>query len=263
LYTQPAILEISYELAPAGEGEGKRPALFDDFRTTLHPPQLGGGLFLGRTRWLVEAPAGEVVLHAGHDATLEQEWGLKGWLLAPRPTASRANLEAWLNASPAAVTGEEEDPGLVCWQTNPTRLHLVHVPERAWLLGWSMVCLAVGLGVALLPRGRAAGRFLLGLVVAAVGLGVAGTALFWPGVLPAILLGCEPGAAVLVVVLAIHWTVQRRYRRQLVFMPGFTRLKAGSSLLRGGTNNRPREPSTVDGPAPALPPDNAPPLIPG
>jgi hypothetical protein len=40
---------------------------------------------------------------------------------------------------------------------------------------------------------------------------------------------------------------------RLVFLPGFKRLKPGSSLLRG-SSNRLREPSTVDEPAAAPPP---------
>jgi hypothetical protein len=86
------------------------------------------------------------------------------------------------------------------------------------------------------------------LVVTLIGLAAALTAYLWPGVLPMVLYGCLPGMAVLVPVVVVQWMLHRRYRRQLVFMPGFTRLKPGSSLIRAGSSNRPREPSTVDGP---------------
>jgi len=43
--------------------------------------------------------------------------------------------------------------------------------------------------------------------------------------------------------------LHERYRRQVVFMPGFTRVKSGSSLIRPGISNRKREVSTVDDPA--------------
>jgi hypothetical protein len=52
---------------------------------------------------------------------------------------------------------------------------------------------------------------------------------------------------VLAVVVATQWTLQQRYRRQVILMPGFARLKAGSSLIRN-SNNRPRDPSTIDEP---------------
>ena len=80
-------------------------------------------------------------------------------------------------------------------------------------------------------------------------------ALLWPGVLAAVAYGCEPGVLVLLLVLGIPWMLHQRYRRQVVFMPGFTRARAGSSLIRnGGTGSAPRprgEPSTVDVPGSA------------
>jgi hypothetical protein len=52
----------------------------------------------------------------------------------------------------------------------------------------------------------------------------------------------------------LQWFFQRRYRRQVVFMPGFTRLATGSSLVKHGSSHRPRaEPSTVDAPVGSIP----------
>jgi hypothetical protein len=90
--------------------------------------------------------------------------------------------------------------------------------------------------------------------VAAAGL------LFWPSALGAVIYGCEPGLVVVLLVAAVQWALHQRYRRQLVFMPGFSRRKPGSSLTQprepGRTGShpptRPREPSTVD--APQAPP---------
>jgi hypothetical protein len=48
-----------------------------------------------------------------------------------------------------------------------------------------------------------------------------------------------------------HWLVQARYRRQLVFMTGFSQPKPGSTLVRGEGSKRGREPSTVDAPGSA------------
>ena len=71
--------------------------------------------------------------------------------------------------------------------------------------------------------------------------------LLWPGLLAMLLYGAQPGAVVLVLIM--QWLLHQRYRRQVVFMPGFTRVKAGSSLIRSSSmQNRPREPSTIDAP---------------
>jgi hypothetical protein len=86
------------------------------------------------------------------------------------------------------------------------------------------------------------------LALALACLGSAGW--FWPELLPAVLLGALPGLALLAVLLTLQWMVHERYRRQLVFMPGFTRVKKGSSLIRPSSVNRQREPSTVDVPPP-------------
>jgi hypothetical protein len=66
-------------------------------------------------------------------------------------------------------------------------------------------------------------------------------------VLPVVLYGIQPGVLVLVLVGGFLWLRQHRYRRQLVFMPGFSRTSPGSSVMRAGSSHRPRgEPSTVD-----------------
>ena len=87
------------------------------------------------------------------------------------------------------------------------------------------------------------------LLLLLVGLMVITAGLMWPQLLAPVVYGCQPGLLVLLVVLSLHWLVQERYRRQVVFMPGFTRMQSNSSLLRAGQGNRPREPSTVDSPA--------------
>jgi hypothetical protein len=50
---------------------------------------------------------------------------------------------------------------------------------------------------------------------------------------------------VLSVVLLLQWLLQQRYRRQMLFMPGFARLRKGSSISRREAPPG-REPSTVD-----------------
>jgi hypothetical protein len=46
----------------------------------------------------------------------------------------------------------------------------------------------------------------------------------------------------------VQWLLHERYRRQIVFLPSFSRSRAGSSLLRGGVQRPHGEPSTVDAP---------------
>jgi hypothetical protein len=91
--------------------------------------------------------------------------------------------------------------------------------------------------------------------------------LFWPSLLGAVIYGCEPGLLVVFLVVLLQWALHQRYRRQVVFMPGFSRRKTGSSLTQSRDPSRPgsqpptrpapgaageparrREPSTVDVP---------------
>jgi hypothetical protein len=126
---------------------------------------------------------------------------------------------------------------------------------------WFMICsgivLLVGLELAVLPRRAASGldgrrsdskrRVWLaigGLVVAS------GAALgwLWPSLLTAALYGAIPGLVIVLFLLLSQWLLHERYKRQLLFMPGFTRIKGGSSLIKSTSNNRGAEQSTIDAP---------------
>jgi hypothetical protein len=248
--TDSVILDIVYQIDPAdAAAEGAESGgWFGSWQTTLRPPVLRSAVFLGRVRWQVQLNSGQVIVHAGQNAVSEQEWGLRGWLLAPQAGLSSAELEEWLSGSPAAAGSEESGSALVCWQGSPQPLHVISLPQKTWLLICSLLFLVVGLGLSIVPFSCGPFRVLGWSVGIAGALGLAVTAFLWPDVFPAILYGCEPGLVILVLVLAVEWMLQRRYRRQLVFMPGFSRLKPGSSLVRAGSSNRPREPSTVDVP---------------
>src|SRR5205085_10575570 len=83
-------------------------------------------------------------------------------------------------------------------------------------------------------------------------VGAFALSLFLPAILASLLYGSQPGLVVIFLIMAVHWLWQERYRRQIVFIPGFARLKTGSSLIRGSSApraSRPREASTVDSPA--------------
>ncbi|HKI38807.1 MAG TPA: hypothetical protein VKA46_43560, partial [Gemmataceae bacterium] len=167
-----------------------------------------------------------------------------GWLFALRPTVSTGDFESWFvgrDGYRPEETRPYPDPAVAVWRSAPEPLRLSHVPEQPWLLVCSLTLLIVGLALAFLSLSRA----VFWGTLATIGVAALLVGLFWPGVLGAILYGCQPGALVLLPVLAVQWLMHQRYRRQVVFLPGFTRVKAGSSLNRG--SNRPRgEPSTVD-----------------
>jgi hypothetical protein len=91
-------------------------------------------------------------------------------------------------------------------------------------------------------------RFALGFIVLAVVLAVVALGLFHEYMLPVLLMGCQPGLAVLAVVAAVQWILQERYRRQLIFMPSFSRVPQGSTIIRS-QSKPPRDPSTIDAPA--------------
>jgi hypothetical protein len=243
LYRTPTVLELRYQIGPGRmDSQGR-------LQTTLYPPQLRGGVLLGRVRWLVSLPAEWVAYCPGSRVSVEQHWGLRGYLLGPKAAATALDLERWFNAradtepEPAAAGGE-----LVCAQAAPEPLMIWHVATQAWVLGCSLLFLALGLLLYFtgLPRG------VFWAVILLLGLALLTTGLLWPSLLPLLAYGCEPGVVVLVVVIGAQWFMQRRYRRQVVFMPGFSRLAPGSSIVRTGSNHgsshRRREPSTVDAP---------------
>jgi hypothetical protein len=237
LYQKPVLLEVTYR-ADAGSMESN-----GLWQLILRPPQLPGAILLGRARWQVDLPAGWLPVSPRGGTIVEQRWGWWGWLPAPRPAWSPSELEQWLGPSGRPVSIEETAPSLVCWQSALEPVTLVYAPQRLWLLVCSSLVLAVGLGLVLAPLSRAlfwACLVVLGAAVAAVGV-------YAPAALPAIAYGSEPGVLVFLLAVATQWIQHQRYRRQVIFMPGFTRLKAGSSLIRGG--NGPRDPSTIDEPS--------------
>lgn len=252
LYKKPVVLELRYQMTPGRpDGSGR-------LQTTLSPPRLRGNVFPGRVRWQVGMPPSWVPISLGGQTTVEQRWGFRGWLPAPRSSAAPADLERWFTASsdPRAPVDYVVDSAVrnfelgtrgsdvVCWQANLAPLVVVHAAEPLWLLLCSLTFLASGL---ILYFTSSAPR-LFGLLLVLLGASVVVAGIFWPSTLPFVVYGCEPGVLILLLVASSLWWRQSRYRRQVVFMPGFTRVAAGSSVMRtSGSSLRPRgEPSTVD-----------------
>jgi hypothetical protein len=242
LYTGPVVLDVRYQAdSVRGDARGGLAAV-------LQPPAVAGAVLLGRTCWQVDLPPGWLPLCGGTGLTVEQHWDRRGWLLAPGPAAGNAELEGWFLGTDASGPAEEGEPALVGWQTTPGPFTLVPVPQQVWLLACSLGLLAAGLVLFFAPLPRV----VFWVIASLLGVAVGAAGVLVPAALPAVVYGCEPGAVVLLLVLAVQGLLHHRYRRQVIFMPGFSRPKTGSSLLRGGSSHRrqepPREPSTIDEP---------------
>jgi hypothetical protein len=238
-----SVVDFVYQAAPG------RLAGNHLLQSTLIVPVPRGDLGQAPVRWQVALPASWVPIAFSGSLAAEQQWGWRGWLLAPRPALAPGDLERWFFGAEAVVHLDEQQPwggiSFTGWRNGLEPLRLYHAPQQAWLLACSLVLLGIGLSFYFLPLPR--GLFLGATMLLVLALSSAG--LLWPGLLSALIYGCEPGALVLLAAIGWQWLLHRRYRRQLVFMPGFARLKASSSVTRGSSVVRKRtEPSTVDNP---------------
>src|SRR5262249_43709176 len=143
------VLDLRYQMAPSqSEGQAR-------VQTTFYPPRLKGNVFQGRVRWYVGLPANWVPVHVADQVAVEQRWGFRGWVPAPRAAVSAAELERWFTANPdLRGTGTEGSPEIgtrssevVCWQANLAPLVLSHTTESLWWLTCSLAFLILGLGL--------------------------------------------------------------------------------------------------------------------
>ena len=232
-----AILEVTYQLPRDHlRNEGY-------FQTGLHAPEFVGKVIVQQVRWQVSFPNGVLPLVVGENSSSLQHWAWRDWLLTPQSALTSLQLEQWLTAPPS--DDPPVTPSLVLARNTLEPLYLVRIPQYFWLGLCSGLVLLVGLGI----NSSGLSSFKATLLLVLLGLVVVVLGLFLPAVLPTVLYGCQPGAVVLGIILLVQWMVQERYRRQVVFMPGFQRLKPGSSLVRSGSGSRPRDASTIDAPA--------------
>jgi hypothetical protein len=246
------VLEARYRL-PAWrvDGGGGRASRWE---AVFLPPRLRDAVFVGPLRWqLADLPGAVTPVTFTAGAALEQRWVWHAGLLTARPARTGADLEQWFRDGQELPGADDAEAaggtGWVVRAAAPEPLRLVLVPRTAGLLAVSLVVLAAGLGLfALRRRPLAAGAMAVGLAAALVA-----AALLWPQPTAVALAAGQPGLVVLGLVFLGHWFLQKRYRRKVVFLPGFKRVKTGSSLMRGGSG-RPqpaREPSTIDAPPPS------------
>jgi hypothetical protein len=235
---KPAVLEVLFQSPPGGSSAGP-------LHTTLDPPRILRAT-AAPTCWQVSVPPGRVLLAPESAAGAERTWTRRGVLLA-------ASLSA-----PSDLRNDEEPVALVSWQDQSEPLVLTHASQLAWLLVCSLGLLVGGWGLYWSAQSQANGRSCLSVgcwpMLALAALAIASAALFWPTLLCAIVYGCEPGAVVLLAVVGVQWLMHQRYRRQIVFLPSFSRGRTGSSLIRRSPSHRPQngEPSTVDAPPPSV-----------
>jgi hypothetical protein len=194
----------------------------------------------------VALPGDWVPLFDDGSLPAELAWVWRGWLVGTRPTSSAAELERWLDERALADDSESPSASVVSWRTDLEPLAIRHAPQQVWLLGCSVSLLAAAL-VLYMVRARPVVFFLL---LAGLAVGALAIALSWSGALSALIYGCEPGLAALLVIVVVQWLLHQRYRRQVVFLPSFKRVKASGSVVSVNGGSRPREPSTVD----AVPP---------
>ncbi len=234
-HQQPLVLDVEYHLSAA--------ALDSEpfWQTRLYPPVFRGEVYVPRVGWQVSLATNWTPLMGGGKTVLDFHWAYRQGLLKPEPTAIWEQ-EKWHSAS--GSWEYDAQASLTFWRPTLGPVQLVQVPWQGWFLLCSGVLLVVGLGLSF----ASLGRLLFWLVVSILLLGILAARFLWPSVVPLVVYGCQPGAVVLVILVTVQWFLQERYRRQLVFLPGFARVKAGSSLIRSQTASRPTGTSTVDAP---------------
>jgi hypothetical protein len=219
LDSNPTIVGIRYRL------NSDHASLIEPFRCALRPAVLRNSVHLGRTRWHIELPSGRIAIYSGNDSVAEDGWGLRGWLIGPHPALSGSDLEQWPPGGAKSQSLETTEPSFVASQTAIGTLPLVHVPERAWLFGCSVIGLLLGWGVVRL-RGSSFwfSVILLGLVLCTM-------MVLCPEISRLVAYGCEPALVVAFALAGTSFIRQGRYHRHIMYIPGFTRLH-GSTLAR-------------------------------
>jgi hypothetical protein len=209
-------------------------------RRTVSPATMHNTFLRGRARWQIHLQEPGLPLLAGNSANVEQSWSWRNGLFRPRPAVDAGEVERWFAGHEVDTETVGRDAELLCWQTELARVSFWQMPERLWLLLCSVIFLVSALFLFFMPLGR----FVFGLGLATAGAAVVAVGILTPGLLPPLVYGCEPALAIVALLGLVQATMQVHYRWRVKFMPGFARLKSGSSLVRPAEPAR--EPSTVD-----------------
>jgi hypothetical protein len=244
LVALPAVLEIKYTI-PADALERN-----SFWRTTMHGPVFHSAVVIREMRWQLTTTKPMLAASLERNAQAFVQWSWQSWLPTPESSVTSADWVSWLTAKDASQPTEAVTFSFAHITMQPETVY--HLSRESWLLGCSGILLIVTLGGFFSPLPRLVfWLLLLGLALAILTLGI-----FWPEVAP-IAFGSQPGVVLFLVFVGVHWLLQERYRRQLVFLPGFSRTKLGSTLVRTNAAKRPREASTVDAPGSEAPAEGA------
>ena len=237
LFRGPVVLELSYTV------DADRAGSSGPFSAVLLPPLILDAVMLGRVQWQVDLPAGWMPLYTGAGHRMWQHWEWSGWFLMPRPSLGRNDLEKWFQESASPSNGVDVPVDLVCSNSDLVNLPIVLFPHRLWQLFCSILLLVAGM---VLISDKIS-RVFFWLCVILLAAGPFGVAVNCPDALSAVVYGIQPGFLILGAIIVLKWTLHARNRRQVVFMPGFTRTRSSGSQ-QGGSSIRPRPPSTIDAP---------------
>jgi hypothetical protein len=229
----PASLEIAYTI-PADTLER-----VGFWSTTLQAPVFKSDVLITQMRWQLTTPSPMIAVSLDHNVRTEMQWTFQGWLFTPESTG--VDGESWLSGKDQDASANPATFGFAHVSLQPEAVY--HFSRPWWLLGCSGVFLVLTLGAYFSPLPRWCFWFLL----AALCAGMLFFAVAYPGAWHAVAFGMQPGVVLFLAFVGVHWTLQERYRRQLIFLPSFARAKAGSTITRTRAK-RTRESSTVDAP---------------
>ncbi len=236
-----SILDVSYQVTAPRIGF---------LRAVLRQPILKGDSGRVPVRWLVSLPPSWLTItpESGEPHT----WSRQGWLLAPRPDLTNADMERWFAAGSDVPPDESdnESPAYARSNFGGEILTLTIVPRHTWIAAGSLLIVTLGLSTYLLMRSTISVRIPIVISTGAIIMLILAAAciLFWPDLSALIAYACEPGVAVLIFASIVQWMLHVRYRNQLLFLPSFSRSRQGSSLVRNNSRPTAPEPSTVDAP---------------
>lgn len=173
----------------------------------------------GTTRWRLEPAGGELPLWQSTALAPDQSWQWVGWAFPPAPDPSARLLEKWVDPDALAPLATlPERPGYSYLQTEPGGvITFWSLPPLTWCGVGSLTVLTLGW---LVWRGFLAVQWVWGLVAILLLLAL----LLGSGLLWAFLYAAQTGLVIFGGYICQHWWRQQRWKRQIVILPGFTRL---------------------------------------
>ena len=199
------------------------------------PPRVRGALYRTPLRWwMATDPNLLLFITSGHWEP-EYRWAWHGFGFAPTAGDSPQELDAWLlagtesnadDSSPWSAPGNETISGR---QSVPQPVAVLLMPRLGWIAGCSGLFFLVGWAIAHLRK------LWLGFALAAVGITLALIAAVSPQGLAQVLAAMQPGAALLILALAVRGAWRFYLARRVERLPGFSRDRHPSSVRGADT----------------------------